>query len=272
MFATNNCTDCNSSQFVVYHGDLTCTQCGLVQQSHLCEESCEPVQSSRFSSEDLEFVKPTTFLEPRHAQHTQHKRFLAILEERFNFDNHFLMNVMMWFKVYTDSLRKRMCSKTLLPFFAGCIYCVSKYLRKGLTIDFIRLPLNLSKKDILSALPQLLESWKGQPWLKELSKTIPLHSDQISRIIYALDFIPEKIMWDVVKTAKKLYNKINGVTHCEVSGLKCHTFNSTCIYISLVISGFKITKKEFCERLCISLPTLKSQEDIVQNILHNVHL
>lgn len=266
MMSYPECVDCKGSCFTIYHGDLTCTQCGLVMQSHLCEEA-----PGCFSSDDLEFVNPIILLHDHNHNHNKlnkHNKFLTILEERFNFDNPFMTTVIMWFKIYTDNLHKRFCLKTLLCPFAGCIYCVSKYLQKGITIDYIRVPLGLGKSDVLSSLPSLLQSWKRQSWFKDLTKMIPLHSDQISRIIYALDFIPEKGMWDVVKTAKKLYNKINGVTHCEVSGLKCHTFNATCIYISLVISGFKITKKEFCERLCISLPTLKNQEKIVQNILH----
>lgn len=273
LTCTQKCSDCGNLDLVIFHGDLTCTQCGLVQISHMCEE--EHIYSRNL--DDFEFVKPKAQTNNGNdlVQPKLHAKLLAILEERFDFDYLFVTNVTQWFSVYTDSIRntdsirKRFCYKTVLPHFAGCIYCVSKYFHKGLTIDYIRLPLDLGKKDVLSSLPQLFHSWKGMPWFKDLSKTIPLHSDQISRIIYTLDFIPEKIVWDVVKTARKLYNKINGVTHCEVSGLKCHTFNSTCIYISLIICGFKMTRKEFCDKLCISLPTLKSQEHIVQNILHS---
>lgn len=109
--------------------------------------------------------------------------------------------------------------------------------------------------------------------LDELEKKQDIHhiavnaSDVLVRMINKVDSIEENNKWCVVRTARKILERVGDKPRFKSQ--KPSKVNAAVIYISCCIQGLdgKVTRKKICEDLRVSLTTLKNHEGLLQELL-----
>jgi len=91
------------------------------------------------------------------------------------------------------------------------------------------------------------------------------HVDQLVRTVHKLECIPHNAAWDVIKVAKKVYERVYALP--RICALKSPTLYACCIYISCMMNNVCVCKVALCDELGIALSTLKKHEALIQNAL-----
>jgi hypothetical protein len=188
-------------------------------------------------------------------------QFKNVLES-FSLDDTIKEIAIEWF---SQTKELKVTPKKLQYIYGVCIYTASIYVQRGISIHFIANKLQISHTHIYKYLPQVLEKWSSKPWYKSLTSNLSTHSDKLTRMLYNLSCIPGDKAFQVLKPSRTLYNKINNCP--KLISVKSHTLIACCIFIGACIAGVKLQRSQFCKEVGISMPTLKSHEIIIQNVL-----
>jgi transcription initiation factor TFIIIB Brf1 subunit/transcription initiation factor TFIIB len=258
------CNACNSYDLREYHGDLTCINCGLVKYTHMVDDTYignftndnDYYNSMPNNEKSISCFKCTLSNDEE-----QTARFKNVLQT-FNLDETINQVALEWF---SDTKELKVTPKKLRYIYGVCIYCASIYTQRGISMHYIAYKLQISQTDIYKFLPRVLELWVSKPWYNSLTNKLSTHSDKLTRMLYNLSCIPSDKAFNVLKPARALYKKINN--YPSLNAVKSHTLTACCIYIGAGIAGVKLQKSKFCKEVGVSMPTLKSHENMIQNVL-----
>jgi transcription initiation factor TFIIIB Brf1 subunit/transcription initiation factor TFIIB len=269
MYQEVTCDGCKGKDLRELHGDLTCVNCGLVKYTHMIDDTYTEYSHHDNNDYCIDFfstipsVKPTVkkVLASVHKDEFQSYDFRKILD-RFSIDDTVKQLALEWFK---DTSNLKITPKKI-PYIHGvCIYCASIYIQRGISIHSIARHLQISHTKIYTFLPRVLETWSSKSWYQSLSNSLSTHTDKLTRMLHNLLCIPSEKAFQVLKPSQKLYDKIHNCP--KLNAVKSHTLIACCIFIGASMAGVKLQKSQFCKEVGISMPTLKSHEKTIQNVL-----
>jgi hypothetical protein len=239
--------------------------------SHIVDERAEfrvfgdsSSDISRARDEDTQLQKVQTRLTP---QEKLIGKYSGILRAHFHLDDTTLNVTLDMFKNYLQEVRYKRHQKWLVVL-AGCVYCASICLKRGLHVHQVCCPLNITRAQVFNVLAELMQAWKTNKWYTMLSKSICIHNDKLTRLVYSFSFVKESDIWAVMKTARKLHEKVSCLPHFNT--VKSYTLNACCAFIALQVHNNALKRNEYCQMLGISLPTLSSHETMIQKALVNL--
>ena len=256
------CNACNSYDLREYHGDLTCINCGLVKYTHMVDDTYigNCINGNEYCNDNYGSM-PIKYKCTLSNDVAQKARFKNVLQT-FSLDDTVNQIALEWF---SDTKELKVTPKKLRYIYGVCIYCASIYTQRGISMHYIAYKLQISQTDIYKFLPRVLELWVSKPWYISLTSKLSTHSDKLTRMLYNLPCIPSEKAFDVLKPSRALYKKINN--YPSLNAVKSHTLTACCIYIGAGIAGVKLKKSQFCKEVGVSMPTLKSHEFMIQNVL-----
>lgn len=245
------CNECGVFDFVEIHGDYTCQNCGLVKFTHAIDDS---VQWDQFDHGE-KLYEPTKN-SPKLLMHF--KKLLRYMEvdcilEGLALEWYGLVNL--------GGYRKKRALMALST------YCASLHLRRGISIETVELVFTTSQSHIwgLFSNGKVTGAWGEKGWYKDLQKYITNRTDRLSRSVHELICLPRESVYHVLRNARSIYEKVH--MYPQLSSLKTHTLQATCIYIACKISALGISNKVLCKELSVCLVTLSKNEVLIQKAL-----
>jgi len=272
-----DCSFCLAIDSIInFHGEYTCKSCGTVFNCEL-QDQCVHYSDETFdhtnrgnSQLKRKFDKLNRMCE----QYDRKRRvqdsinpLCDLLEHNMLLDQTFVDMTREWFKLVVST--DPSVSKKRLQFVC-CCYCVSAYLKRGLELKVFCNYFEVELCQAWSYLPIITDSFKHQRWYSALIRTLDSHCEKIKRTVYQLSCVEPRRQPDIIKRACDLFLKIKD--YSKISACKPINVRHTCVYIACNLVCVKIKKKEFCEELCLSAPTLSSIETFIQEALLSINV
>ncbi len=261
------CDDCKGDQFVDCHGEWTCTTCGLVKISGLLDERAEWISYS-----DTQHWRECHDDRMTMLQHYIHDKgsidkLRRYMVDIFAFDSVLMDKATEYYQKTQSTTFKRSQQKAVM---VTCIYLASQYLKRGIKIEDLVHPLGTKRVCVWRVIDDILHEWGNscdfdKQEIQQLVAMTRDSSDKIARVLYKSNLVPQKNLWKVLQSSKKLYNNLKSYPHLKT--IKSHTMIVTCIYIGCMMNGVCLDKNKFCEEFSISLSNLQHQETVVQEFL-----
>jgi transcription initiation factor TFIIIB Brf1 subunit/transcription initiation factor TFIIB len=143
---------------------------------------------------------------------------------------------------------------------AASVYHASKINKIGLRATDIYRAFGVP---LWSDFSKICQCWKGFQGFDEITNT-SIENDTLTRMVYMNVYIPLEFLWEVIKNARLILNKID---KCIMNNTKNDKLNACLIYIACQMLGVKITQKKICELYDVSAVTLKKHEALIQSLL-----
>jgi transcription initiation factor TFIIIB Brf1 subunit/transcription initiation factor TFIIB len=282
MMKPDICDDCGKSSFVEYHGDFTCSYCGLIKYTHMTDERaewrCYDVGDDYKKRAECTYEdEPQMWISDKKLWRAQQMAYASEgvpkgqrnkkeMKDKLlggEVDQTTINLSLEWFGLLIDTIdthniRRLMC---ISSFAASC------YLKRGLTMMHFERVFELPKYECLQALELVQHAWKNQPWYKIVLTCLTSQSEQMSRVIHQLSCLPqdENRLFNIIKSAKLVYTKIKPLK--GISSIKSHTLYCCCIFIACKITGELVSKEALCAELGVHMNTLDKHEATIQRLL-----
>lgn len=279
------CSDCGNGRFVDYHGDYTCTYCGLVKYTHMVDDQAE---WRCFDTEDQCKIRaeitfddgPQTTIPDIKLQRAQQiafetdtfiinkkkKKLLSVILKQNDIDNCLTNLATEWFEITLDNLLNTSKHKLIKKIMCLSAFAASCFLKRGFLLEYFENIFGLPLYASLEALIVVQDAWKGKPWYNQVLISLHGQAECISRTVYNLDCLPKESNFDIIKSAKQVHNKIKSLK--GISSIKTNTLHCCCIYIGCKILGIKnVSKDILCKELNVHVHTLNKHEANIQHLL-----
>jgi transcription initiation factor TFIIIB Brf1 subunit/transcription initiation factor TFIIB len=239
--------------FVEIHGDYTCQNCGLVKYTHAVDDS---VQWDQFDHGERLLLLPQNKNSSKLLMHF--RKLLRYMEV----DNILEELAIEWYSlVDVCGYRKKRALMALST------YCASLHLRRGRSIESIESVFSIAQSHIWGMFlnEKVTSAWNEKGWYKDLQRYMANRTDRLSRSVHELICLPRESVYPVLKNARSIYDKVH--MYPQLSSLKTHTLQATCIYIACKISALGISTKVLCKDLNVCWVTLSKNELLIQKAL-----
>ncbi|NBU34418.1 hypothetical protein EB118_11680 [bacterium] len=226
------CKDCKSAQVVEIHGELTCTECGLVLESGCVSlevpiGGAGPIVKRKTAMSFLKRVLDAYFLEDTQL----HDTVYSILE------------------VFNPR------PKTLAIQAAG-VYCACVLHKRGLHLEQIADIFNVqvkSLRELLECEPIVSQKWYGEIVKNDITTIL-------RRMVYECECIPRKSLYRVISVACNVYK----VVYKEIPQLKSRSTIACCVYVACKATRTKVPLEAFLKEFGISKANLNTTEKLLQ--------
>jgi transcription initiation factor TFIIIB Brf1 subunit/transcription initiation factor TFIIB len=171
------CNDCKASDFVEYHGDLTCRQCGLVRYERMVEDRVE------FMPKDLCHEREVGILgeEIRERRLNKVQRILERQEDRgkvfarklmknLPFESTIQKFALELIQIVIDKRAELFKGSKKRCIVGICLYCASVYLNRGISIYKVSKVIGVEHIMIWKVLPDLMPIWKDEKWYNMMNE------------------------------------------------------------------------------------------------------
>lgn len=256
------CNDCSGFNFVEYYGDFTCRDCGLVKYSHMVDDRPDYntfLHILEVGPFQQEFTPPQTRRQsPMDVSLSKLKCTLAQL--RMN--DTFIDNSIEWVRLCKESMTEKIHDNIL---FACVSYLVSMHQQRGYDAQFFCQGFGVELIKMWRNFEYILDLMKGRTWYKSLLEALSSPQAKISRMVYELSLDKEFNAWQVIKTAREIFEKIAGCP--KLTTAKTKTILASCVIVSCMVHKVVKTEVLLCKQLDISIPTFHHHELVIQETL-----
>lgn len=248
---TDKCKGCAGQRLVICHrdGDIVCTSCGLVQEAHIVDDTMYGNACFAEEHEGLldNHYEPLKDDKTHSAEwHIFSKASLSILGDDFQ---QIVEEAHQLFESVTKTC-KGMHKKAL---YCVCFLNACRNQQTGVDATQVYRYFEVPTWQHYSKLCNLVKP----SYVRDYDKTI-------KRMVYECVKLEEKQMWQVIKIACHLQEKIM----CVSSKVKMSKMNACLIYVSAKINKIEWISMEYISKLYnVSLPTLKKHELLIQGVL-----
>lgn len=275
----HSCESCGSIQLREIDGDLTCTDCGLVIQGRMIQDTINYITYEDHNeyqiNEDEDIRMKREFIQNKKLGRYQaqtytkcERKYIDITSrvEELRINDGIKRCAI---RILKDTIQNSSIDisftkgKKLVVLIALSVYYSGMYLRSGVDLRAICGQLDVDWKKAVAISTEILPMWYNKKWYKGLE--IFNHTDKLRRVVHELELIDTDKEQDVKRTAEKLYQRI--WHYPKFTSSKNNSVILTCVYVSCKVVGVKISKNKFCQEVNMSIQTLNNQESAIQQVL-----
>lgn len=274
------CDGCGSVELREIDGELTCTDCGLVIQERMMQDTINYITYTdqgeyNAAEEDEDVGVKREYIQNKKLGHYQaqtytncEKKYIGIKSrvEELQINDGIKKCAIRILKdtIYNGSIDPSFTKcKKLVMLIALSVYYSGMYLRSGVDIRAICSQLDIDWKKVLAISSEIVPFWYNKKWYKGLEMFN--HTDKLRRAVHELTLIDQDKERDVKRTAEKLYQRV--WHYPKLTSSKNNSVILTCVYISCKVVGVKVAKNKFCQEVNMSVQTLNNHETAIQQVL-----
>lgn len=254
----NVCDECGSCKLIICwrQGELTCSVCGLVKQTHLLDDTY--YGNMPFVDKEQHVAYPDTVV-------GQTCRYSGVIKEAVerilpSQNNYELVK-------FASRLFNAVCQDKLTDFrgknkraaMAASVYCAAKHLKYGVAVEAVYA---IFEVDLWLNFSKICQVWKRYPEYAGILEQD--HDDTLMRMIYKNHHIPTEMIACVRRIALCLKERV--VSHLS-SHTKSEKLNACFIYIACIQAKVKVTHKQFHALYHVTSSTLTKHEAMIQDVL-----